>query len=87
MEALEPIYPFSALQKKSAEVKEAARHDVVRITENGIGAYVFASEDVFEERVRQAAARAVEEALIANAIDRGRADIAAGDYMVGDAAW
>ena len=87
MKTLDPIYPITALQKKTAEVKEAAGRDVVRITENGAGAYVFAAEEVFEKRVREAAAQAVEDALIANAIERGRADIAAGRFLTGDAAW
>ena len=87
MKALEPIYPITALQKNTAEVKEAARRDVIRITENGVGAYVFASEEVFERSVREAADRAVEEALLSGAIERGRADIAAGKFLVGDAAW
>ena len=87
MKTLEPIYPITALQKKTAEVKEAARQNVIRITENGVGAYVFASEEVFERSMREAAERAVEEALLSGVIERGRADIAAGKYLVGDAAW
>ena len=87
MKALNPIYPITALQKKTAEVKDAAKRDVVRITENGMGAYIFASEEIFERRMREAAEQAVEEALLAGAIERGRADIAAGKYLTGDAAW
>ena len=87
MKTLEPIYPITALQKKTAEVKEAARRNVIRITENGVGAYVFASEEVFERSMREAAERAVEEALLSGVIERGRADIAAGKYLVGDTAW
>lgn len=87
MRTLDPIYPVTALQKKTAEVKEAARHDIVRITENGVGAYIFASEEMFEKRIKEAVEQAVEDALIAGVIERGRADIAAGRFMVNDAAW
>jgi len=87
MKTLDPIYPITALQKKVAEVKEAAQRDIVRITENGAGAYVFASEEVYEKRVAEAVARAVEDALLAHAIERGRADIESGRYLVGAAAW
>lgn len=87
MKTLEPIFPITALQKKQAEVKEAAREDVVRITENGAGAYIFATEEVYERKIREAARQAAEDAIIANAIERGRADIAAGRYYEGDAAW
>ena len=87
MKTLDPIYPITALQKKTAEVKEAARHDVIRITENGIGAFVFASEEVYEKQLREAASAAVEEALIAQEIERGRADIASGRFVVGAEAW
>ena len=87
MKTLDPIYPISAFQKKQAEVKEAARHDVVRITENGAGAYIFTSEEVFERALREAAEQAAEDALIAHAIERGRADIEAGRYYVGAEAW
>ena len=87
MKTLDPIYPITALQKKTAEVKEAARHDVIRITENGIGAFVFASEEVYEKQLREAASAAAEEALISQAIERGRADIASGRFIVGVDAW
>lgn len=84
---LDPIYPITALQKRTAEVKEAARSKVIRISENGVGAYIFASEEVFEKRIEEAAARAVEEALLANAIEQGRTDIAAGRFLTGNDAW
>lgn len=87
MKTLDPIFPITALQKKQAEVKEAARHDIVRITENGAGAYVFATEEVYERKMREAIDQAVEDALIADAIEKGRADIAAGRYYEGTEAF
>ena len=87
MKTLDPIYPITALQKRTAEVKDAARRNVVRITENGAGAFVFTSEEMFEKHVREEVDQAVEEALLALSIERGRADIAAGRFATGDAAW
>ena len=88
MKIIEPIYLITALQKRQAEVREAAKENLVRITENGSGAYIFASEEVYERKIREAATQAVEDALIADAIERGRADIAAGRYIEGtEAAW
>ena len=85
---MEPIYPITALQKKTAEVKSAADRGVVRITENGAGAYVFCSEAVFAKTIEDAINAAIEEVMIANAIERGRADLTAGRYIDGsDAAW
>ena len=80
---MEPIFPISALQKRQSEVKQAAQSHVVRITENGVGAYVFCSEEMFEKRIAEVAEQAAYEARMAAAIERGRADIAAGRSYVG----
>ena len=50
------VYPASALVKKQPEVKAAAREKMVRITEHGRAAYVFASEEVFRREVAEAVA-------------------------------
>lgn len=84
--AMSPIFPISALQKKQREVKEAAKDDVVRITENGVGAYVFCSEGVFERALSRAAEDAAYEARVDATIQRGREDIAAGRFVEGTAA-
>ncbi len=60
---------------------------MIRITENGLGAFVFTSEEIYERRIKEAADQAVEEVLIALTIERGRADIVTGGYVEGDAAW
>lgn len=75
---MEPIFPVTALQKKQGEVKEAARKGIVRITENGAGAFVFCSEEVYEQRMREVAQEAASEARMASIVERGFADIAAG---------
>lgn len=75
---MNPIFPISALQKRQAEVRAAAQEDVVRITENGTGAYVFCSEEVFAQALEQAAEDALYEARVREGIERGLADVAAG---------
>ena len=56
--AMSPIFPISALQKRQREVKEAAKDDVVRITENGMGAYVFCTEETFKRVIAETAEEA-----------------------------
>ena len=80
---MSPIFPISALQKRQRDVKEAAKNDVVRITENGVGAYVFCTEETFRRVVEEAAENAAYEARMEAAILRGRADIAAGRCVEG----
>lgn len=72
------IYPVTSLQKNSAEVKAAAREQVVHITENGRSTYVFATEEAFEEYVARERAEAAREALLFEAVDRGVADVEEG---------
>ena len=75
---MEAIYSSVALRDRQREVKDAARKDVVHITENGNGAFIFCSEEVFERRLQ----RAVDEALyaehMAQVVRDGREDVAAG---------
>lgn len=80
---MEAIFPISALQKKQSVVKQAARDGIVRITENGVGAYVFCAEDVFKRALEEAAEDAAYEARMAAVIERGRADVAAGRVVRG----
>jgi len=42
---------------------------------------------MLEKRIREAVEQADEDVLIAGVIERGRADIVEGRYIVGDAAW
>lgn len=66
------IFSSAALKTRQREIKDIARKDVVHITENGNAAFVFMSEELFEERV----SRAAEEAALA---ERMRACIKASD--------
>lgn len=73
------VYPVSALQRNSREVREAAKEKLLRITENGASAYVFCSEEVLERTIRQAVDEALYERACLEAIERGESEIAAGD--------
>ena len=77
---MEPIFPMTALQRNTAQVKEAARHDVVRITEQGGSRFIFSSEEAFERRITAEREDAAYEARLLEAVGRGAADIGAGRF-------
>lgn len=77
---MEPIFTMTALQRKTAEVKEAARNDVVRITDQGGPGYIFSSEEAFERRIAAEREDAAYEARLLEAVGRGIADIDSGRY-------
>ena len=78
---MEPIYSMTTLQRNPSEVKRAAREGVVRVTEQGAPAYVFCSEQAFEDRIARERADAAYEARLLDAVGRGLADIDAGRYV------
>ena len=51
---MDAIYSATALRDHPREVKRAAQERLVRITENGKGAYVFCSEEVFQQQIDDA---------------------------------
>lgn len=69
------VYPVSALQRNSREVREAAKEKLLRITENGASAYVFCSEEVLDRTIREAVNEALYEHACLAAIERGEAEI------------
>lgn len=77
---MEPIFSMTTLQRNPAQVKTAARDSVVRITEQGAGAYVFCSEEAFERRIAAEREDAAFEARLSEAVGRGIADIEAGCF-------
>lgn len=77
---MEPIFSMTALQRNPSQVKDAARNSVVRITEQGAGAFVFCSEDVFDRRIAAEREAAAFEARMIEAVGRGIDDIAAGRF-------
>ncbi len=77
------IYSSAALKTKQREIKDAALNEVVHITENGNGAFVFCSEALFEEKLRETAEQAAYEERMRAIIERGRADYASGRFVEG----
>lgn len=77
------IYSSAALKTRQREVKDAARNDVVHITENGNAAFVLMSEELFEQRLKDAAEEAAYAERVKACILNGRADIAEGRYIEG----
>lgn len=78
---MEPIFSMTSLQRSPNEVKSAAREELVRITEQGGGAFVFGSEAAFEARIAKEREDAAYEARLIEAVGRGIADIDAGHYV------
>lgn len=70
------IFSSAALKTHQRQIKDIARKDVVHITENGNAAFVFMSEELFEEQLRKVA----EEAALT---ERMRACIKASDDSFG----
>lgn len=64
------VYPVSALQRNSREVRDAAKEKLLRITENGASAYIFCSEEVLERTINQAVEEALYERECLGAIER-----------------
>lgn len=75
-----PIFPITALSKQAKDVKAAADQGLVRITENGRGAYVFMSEDTFRTLIERERADAAYETYLLEAVGQGAADIDAGRF-------
>lgn len=71
---------MTTLQRNPSKVKAAAESSIVRISEQGTGAYVFCSEDAFEQRIAREREDAAFEARLAEAIGRGASDIEAGRF-------
>lgn len=80
---MDAIYSATALRDHPREVKRAAQERLVRITENGKGAYVFCSEGVFQQQIDDAVERALYVQRAEAAIDAGRRAFEAGDYIEG----
>lgn len=80
---MDAIYSVTSLRDHPREVKAAARERLVRITENGAGAYVFCSEEVFQREIDDAVERALYARQVTEVVTRGRADIAAGRSVEG----
>lgn len=74
------IYPSTALKNQQREIKAVADTQIVHITENGWGKYVFMSEDVFERTVNQAVEDALYESRLSEALANSRQDFEQGRF-------
>ncbi len=75
-----PIYPSTALKNQQKEIKSIADHEVVYITENGRGKYIFTSQEVFEKEIERAVEEALYEQRLATALRESRDDYGAGHF-------
>ena len=74
------IYPSTALKNQQREIKAVADGQIVHITENGWGKYVFMSEDVLEQTVEQAVEEALYEQRLSDALFASRKDFEEGRF-------
>lgn len=75
-----PIYPSTALKNQQREIKALADTQMVYITENGRGKYIFASVKVVEDAIAQAVEDALYEQRLAAALGQSRDGYERGDY-------
>lgn len=69
------IYSSTALATRQREVKNVADRQVVYITENGNGAYIFCSEDVFDRELKRTREEARYETEMEFVLHRGMRDL------------
>lgn len=72
------IYPSTALKNEQRAIKAIADKEIVYITENGRGKYLFMSQEVHDREVEDAVERALYEFRMAEALRASRDDYAAG---------
>ncbi len=77
------IYSSTALVTKLREVKDAAEREIVHITENGNGAFIFCSEELFAQALEEERKKAIRAEQLLQVRRRSRADFAAGRYYEG----
>ena len=75
-----PIFPSTALKNRQREIKALADTQMVHITENGHGKYIFASEEVVEKAIADAVEEALYEARMADALRQSRRNFAEGRF-------
>ncbi|WP_130812848.1 hypothetical protein [Olsenella sp. Marseille-P4559] len=77
------IFSSAALKTRQREIKDIAKKDVVHITENGNAAFVFMSEELFEEQLGKAAEEAALTERMRACIINGRDDVREGHCIEG----
>ena len=76
----ECIFSSSALATRQREVKDAATKGIVHITENGNGAFVFCSEELFAQKMDQVREETLYEVEMMRGLQRARADFDQGRF-------
>lgn len=72
------IYPSTAFKTQQREIKGIADHEIVHITENGWGKYVFTSEGILKKTVDQAVENALYEKRLVDALTESISGFAEG---------
>ena len=75
-----PIFPSTALKNQQREIKKLADTQLVYITENGRGKYVFTSQEVLDQIIAGAVEDALYEQRLSDALAESRGDFENGRY-------
>lgn len=75
-----PIFPSTALKNQQREIKKLADTQLVYITENGRGKYVFTSQEVLDQTIADAVEDALYEQRLSDALAESRDDFKNGQY-------
>lgn len=75
-----PIFPSTALKNEQREIKKLADTQLVYITENGRGKYVFTSQEVLDQIIADAVEDALYEQRLSDALAESRDDFENGRY-------
>ncbi len=75
-----PIFPSTALKNQQREIKKLADTQLVYITENGRGKYVFTSQEVLDQIIADAVEDALYEQRLSDALAESRDDFKNGQY-------
>ena len=75
-----PIFPSTALKNQQRKIKKLADTQLVYITENGRGKYVFTSQEVLDQTIADAVEDALYEQRLSDALAESRDDFENGRY-------
>lgn len=75
------IYPSTALKNEQKAIKAIADEEIVYITENGRGKYLFMSQEVHDREIAEAVENALYEYRMAEALRESRSDYESGRYF------
>lgn len=74
------IYPSTALKNEQRAIKAIADEEIVYITENGRGKYLFMSQEVHDREIAEAVESALYEYRMTEALRESRSDFESGRY-------